>query len=263
MLLKMETEHNTTEMLDFAVRAALKAGAYIRYQTRSSYVIEHKGPIDLVTSVDRGAQQIVVEAIKSSYPEHAILAEEDFQTENAGEFRWIIDPIDGTTNYVHGLPLYCVSIAAYRDKQPLIGVCYNPATDELFSAEAGKGAYLNGRRIEVSKTSKLQDALAVTGFPYKHDNLSEILARFERVIRQVRGVRRLGSAALDLCYVAAGRLDFFWETELNSWDMAAGALIAREAGALLSGIDGRAFDVFAGSVLAANPELHPLLLELM
>jgi myo-inositol-1(or 4)-monophosphatase len=235
----------------------------IRYQSQNSFAVEHKGPIDLVTSVDRGSQEMIVNAIRTSFPGHAILAEEDFCSARADRYLWIIDPIDGTTNFVHGLPFYCVSIALYRDNLPFIGVCYNPATDELFSAQTEQGARLNGRRITVSATASINDALAVTGFPYKQDNLDEILTRFARVIRSARGVRRLGSAALDLCYVAAGRLDCFWETELNAWDMAAGALIAREAGAVLTGIDGQVFDAFGGTVVAANPRLHPAILELM
>ncbi len=250
-------------MLDFTVKLAIEAGAFVRYQAKTDFTVEHKGPIDLVTSVDRSSQAIIVDAIRRRYPDHAVLAEEGFQVDMAGSYLWIIDPIDGTTNFVHGLPFYCVSIAVYRDGQPFIGVCYNPFTDELFSAEAGRGAWLNGRRIGVSSTDNINDALAVTGFPYKQDHLDEILARFERVIRRVRGVRRLGSAALDLCYVAAGRLDCFWETELNAWDMAAGALIAQEAGALLTAIDGSTFDAFDGTVVAANPNLHPAILELM
>lgn len=250
-------------MLAFAVETAVMAGAYIRAHARADLEVEHKGRIDLVTQVDKGAQDRIVTAIEARYPAHGILAEEGFSKPGADGYTWIIDPLDGTTNFVHRLPIFCVSLAVYRDAQALAGVCYNPMTEELFAAEAGKGATRNGAPIAVSAAERLVDALVVTGFPYRSERMDQIQARFARVVNAAQGVRRLGSAALDLCYVASGVFDAFWEEGLKPWDMAAGALIVQEAGGRVSNLDGTAFDLHRGGIVAGNPRLHGALLELM
>lgn len=250
-------------MLDFAIALARHTGAYIRTQAAGAFTVEHKGRIDLVTEVDKEAQRQIVTAIEARYPDHGILAEEGYSKTGKNGYTWIIDPLDGTTNFVHRLPVYAVSLALYREGRPLVGVCYNPASDELFAAAAGQGATRNGLPITVSSTGEIVNALVATGFPYRSQNLAEISARFLRVITEVQGVRRLGAAALDLCYVACGIFDAFWEEGLAPWDMAAGALILREAGGRITSMDGTPFDPGRGAVVASNTRLHEALLRLM
>jgi myo-inositol-1(or 4)-monophosphatase len=250
-------------MLDFTISLARNAGEFIFSHAKKDLIVEHKGRIDLVTQVDKETQRRIVNAIESRFPNHSILAEEGVKKSGSDGYEWIIDPIDGTTNFVHKLPVFCVSIALYKDNTPLVGVCLNPATNELFSAEAEKGAFLNGQKISVSSTERLVDSLVATGFPYKTDNMQRILSRFSRVVSEAQGIRRLGSAALDLCYVACGHFDAFWEEGLNPWDMAAGALIVKEAGGKISCIDGSDFDLSKGNIVASNAKLHDQILALM
>lgn len=250
-------------MLDFAITLARLTGDYIRSQSDSSFTVEHKGRIDLVTEVDKEAQERIVTAIEKHFPGHGILAEEGYRKDSTEGYTWIIDPLDGTTNFVHRLPVYAVSLALYREGKPLLGVCYNPAAGDMFAAEAGKGASRNGSPIKVSSTAGIVNALVATGFPYRSQNLAEISARFLRVITQAQGVRRLGAAAVDLCYVACGVFDAFWEEGLAPWDMAAGALILTEAGGRITNLDGTPFDLDRGTVVASNTILHDEILRCM
>jgi len=250
-------------MLEFATTLAKQTGDYIRSRSAHAVTIEHKGRIDLVTEVDKAAQERIVSAIEQRFPDHGILAEEDYRKDGGSGYAWIIDPLDGTTNFVHRLPVYAVSLALYREAKPLVGVCYNPVSGELFAAEAGQGATRNGAPIRVSTTTEIVNALVATGFPYRSQNLDKIAERFFRVITQAQGVRRLGAAALDLCYVACGIFDVFWEEGLAPWDMAAGSLILTEAGGRITNLDGTPFDLKRGTVVASNSLLHDEILRCM
>jgi myo-inositol-1(or 4)-monophosphatase len=250
-------------MLEFAIRLGKKAGDYLRDHLSGDFEVEHKGLRDLVTRVDRGSQALIVEEIEHAFPEHSIMAEEGFQTQKDSPFTWIIDPLDGTANYVHRVPFFCVSIALYKSGEPYVGVCFNPVSRELFWAQAGKGAFMNDARIRVSSTELLIDSLLVTGFPYVHSDIDTVMARFTRIVKASQGVRRFGSAAMDLCYVAAGYLDAFWEIGLKPWDVAAGVLILLEAGGTVTSLDGSAFDMTKGDILASNTKVHKELEGLM
>jgi myo-inositol-1(or 4)-monophosphatase len=201
------------------------------------------------------------------FPTHDILAEEFGATSRApapSRFRWVFDPLDGTTNYAHGLPIFCSSLALEMDGRPIVGAIYDPTRKELFTAERGQGARLNGVPLRVSTTERLLDALLVTGFPYDvHRKSSDLVALFGEYLARARAVRRLGSAALDMCYVAAGRLDGFWEQHLKPWDVSAGALIIEEAGGRITGIDGAPFNASAGHLIAANDQLHGQMLDVV
>lgn len=252
-----------TDMLEFAITLARQTGDFIRARSALGFTVEHKGRIDLVTEVDKEAQARIVSAIEKHFPDHGILAEEGYRKDGRSGYTWIIDPLDGTTNFVHRLPVYAVSLALYHQGRPLVGACYNPAADELFAAEAGQGATRNGTPIKVSSTTEFVNALVATGFPYRSQDLDKISARFFRVITQAQGVRRLGAAALDLCYVACGIFDAFWEEGLAPWDMAAGALILTEAGGRITNLDGTPFELERGAVAASNARLHEEILRCM
>jgi myo-inositol-1(or 4)-monophosphatase len=250
-------------MLDFLIKLSQKAGVYLLSQTGEELLIEHKGRIDLVTNADKTSQDMIIKNIENKFPDHAIIAEEGYNKSGKEGFAWYIDPIDGTTNFVHGVPMFCVSVALYKDASPIIGVCHNPSTRETFYAEKGKGAFLNGKRIYVSKTMNLLDALVATGFPYKSEDMEKIIKCFSNVVGNVQGIRRFGSAALDLCYVACGRFDAFWEMELKPWDMAAGVLILEEAGGKVTDMEGAVFNLNKGDIAASNKIIHNKFLKLM
>jgi myo-inositol-1(or 4)-monophosphatase len=250
-----------------AIEAVLEAG---RIQLASfgkdGLRIDKKGAIDLVTEVDVAVERRFRAFIAERFPGHAILAEELGGPEPGSPARhcWIYDPIDGTTNFAHGLPIFCASLALEIDGVLSVGAIYDPTREELFTAERGGGAYLNGRRLAVTQADVLIDALLCTGFHYDvHHSGEAVLELFGAFVRRARAVRRLGSAALDLAYVAAGRLDGFWEDLLKPWDVAAGALIVQEAGGVVSALDGQPFDVRKARIVAANPALHPQLLEVI
>jgi myo-inositol-1(or 4)-monophosphatase len=238
------------------------AGQILREGYGKRHVIDHKGRVDLVTEVDRLSEAYLIEQIRARFPTHTIFSEESGNLQGAGGDCWYIDPLDGTTNYAHHLPIFSVSLAYASPGGLQIGVVYDPMRDECFSAIAGQGAWLNGEPLRVSEAGALIHSLLVTGFPYDAAGVEKNFANFAHFTRLSRGVRRLGSAAIDLCYVASGRVDGYWEQSLQAYDMAAGALIAREAGARVTSLEGNE-DILRPpfSVIAANPTIHALMLE--
>jgi myo-inositol-1(or 4)-monophosphatase len=241
--------------LECARAAALEAGALLRSRFGAPLEIGEKALRgDLVTEADRASEASIVARLRAAFPQSTILGEEGGIRAGSARERWIVDPLDGTTNYAHGYPLYCVSIGYERDGALACGVVYAPALDELYLAEAGSGAFCNGRRIAVSDVAAVADAMVCTGFqPARYERNG---ARFAALSRRAQAVRRDGAAALDLAFLAAGRFDAFWESDLSPWDVAAGALIVREAGGRVSAIDGEPFAIEAGSVLASNGRVH-------
>lgn len=248
-------------LLETAKDLAYAAGKILRDKLIEGFTIEHKADIDLVTDADKAAENLLTAAIMKGFPTHGILAEEGGSLGNQeAELLWVIDPLDGTTNYVHRFPYFSVSLAVLERGQTVVGVVYNPVTDEMFSAEKGYGAWLNDGIIRVSKTETLKQSLLATGFPYDMTLEQNNINNYGVLVKQTQGVLRLGSAALDLCQVASGRLDGFWEYSLNPWDMAAGALIVAEAGGTVTNTAGKPLDIYGGHVLATNGPLHQKLL---
>ena len=252
--------------LAVAVEAALAAGRLQLQYLRRGLQVRKKGVVDLVTEADLAVEQDIRSRVAHHFPSHTFLGEEAGHTASkAGSaFQWIVDPIDGTTNFVHGLPLFCVSIALQIEGRVDLGVVYSPVAGELFTAERGQGARLNGARIHVTREQSLIDALLVTGFPPQaHGAYDEQLAIFGEFLSRARAVRRLGSAALDLAYVAAGRFDAFWERSLHAWDVAAGTLLVEEAGGRVTSFGGGSFDPFGDQLLASNGVLHSQLVGVL
>jgi len=249
-----------------AVEIVLRAGEIQMSRRETGFHVNKKGTIDLVTEVDLECERMCRDVLGERFPQHDILAEE-LSTGTAGHpsrYRWVFDPLDGTTNYAHGLPVFCASLALEVDGRAVVGAIYDPTREELFTGERGQGAFLNGTRLHVSGTSALLDALIVTGFPYDvHQKLPQLVPMFAAFLGHARAVRRLGSAALDLCYVAAGRFDGFWEQSLKPWDVAAGALIAEEAGGQVTGMDGTPFDPAAAHLVASNGRIHEAMLQVI
>ncbi len=247
-----------------AVAAAYKgARAIMPFYGRLSK-INKKGAIDLVTEADTESEKIIIETIKTVFPDHSILAEESGLNHGNSESKWIIDPLDGTTNFTHQLGIFSVSIAFALNGNVVVGVVFNPAAGELFTAVKGNGAALNGRPITVSNKNKISESLLVTGFPYNHQKIFKtLMSRFSACLRASQGIRRLGSAALDLCFVACGRFEGFWEQNLNPWDTAAGALIAKEAGAVITDFSNGPFDIYEKEILATNGKIHKEMLSLL
>jgi len=257
-------------MLNTAVKAARRAGSIINRAAldRTKLEIHSKRANDFVTQVDKAAEAAIIDIIRQAYPDHAILGEESGELparSTAGaakaEYRWIIDPLDGTTNFIHGFPQYCVSIGLERRGAIEHGVIYDPSKNELFTASKGAGAFLDDRRIRVTKCTNLKDALVGTGFPFKELGRLDLYCRqLKEMMQTSSGVRRAGAAALDLAYVAAGRLDAFWEMGLAPWDMAAGALMVQEAGGLVGDLSGDTGWLEKGDITAATPKVFPQLL---
>jgi myo-inositol-1(or 4)-monophosphatase len=246
------------------IAAAFASGRILRSKFGNISSIVKKGPIDLVTEADTESERAVIETLRNCYPDHAILTEETGQHPGEEENLWIIDPLDGTTNFAHALPVFSTSIAFSRNGEAVMGVVHNPVMGELFTAVKGEGAFLNGKKIRVAEKTEMTDCLLVTGFPYNfRECASGIIERFERCLAAAQGVRRLGSAAIDLCYVACGRFDGYWEQNLKPWDTAAGQLIAREAGAEVTDFSGRPFDPWMAEIAVGNPAVHRELLALL
>jgi len=252
-------------LLSTARDAARAAGVLLRDYAKSGFRVEHKNPINLVTDADHAAEQCVIDRIRAEFPTHRILAEERGRVSPAtSRYQWIIDPLDGTTNFAHGFPFYGVSIGVECDGQGVLGVVYDPTRDELFAAQAGAGATINGEPIAVSSTTTLDQALLVTGFAYDiRETPNNNLDHFSRFALKAQGVRRTGSAALDLCYVAAGRFDGFWEVKLSPWDMAAGVVILREAGGTVTDFGGTAHSIYQPQLVASNGRIHGAMLRVL
>jgi myo-inositol-1(or 4)-monophosphatase len=251
--------------LTTAIEAVVRAGKLQMEQFGGDFQIRKKGTIDLVTEVDLAVERMFRALITERFPDHQVLAEEmgGSSTVPKGPC-WVFDPIDGTTNFAHGIPIFCASLALEIDGVAQVAAVFDPNRQELFTAERGGGAYLNGRRLRVSAAESLVDAVVVTGFPYDvHARVDEIVGLFGAFVGQARAVRRLGSAAIDLCYIAAGRMDGFWESDLKPWDMAGGALIVTEAGGRVTNMDGTSFSSRRPDVLATNSLLHEQMLEII
>ncbi len=252
-------------MLNFAIETAREAGQILLERFGRKINIYKKGDINLVTEADLASEKLIIERIRSYYPKHAILAEESGAAVLNGEsaWKWIIDPLDGTTNYAHGYPCFCVTIALEHDGEIVLGVTFDPTREELFAAERGNGATLNGRQIRVSETENLSDSLLVTGFPYDARERDNFARHFTEFTRKSRGIRRDGSAAIDMAYVACGRFDGFWEEGLNPWDVAAGVLLIEEAGGRVSYYDDSKFSIYQPPICASNRLIHAEMLEIL
>jgi myo-inositol-1(or 4)-monophosphatase len=259
----VQATHDIAGFLGAAWQAASAAGEIIRANWQEPKIIDHKGAIDLVTTVDRESERTIVDVLRRGFPDHSILAEEETNLKlGESPYRWIIDPLDGTTNFAHGYPQFGVSIALEYDAQIILALVYDPVRRECFRAIHGQGATLNGNAIRVSKVTDLDESLLATGFPYdQREHADYYLSFFKAFMTRCQGIRRNGSAALDLCYVACGRVDGFWELKLKPWDTAAGALIVAEAGGRLSDLSGNPFSIWGSETLAANPLIHDAMIR--
>jgi myo-inositol-1(or 4)-monophosphatase len=264
-ILKTNRLRQGIHLLNFAIQTARDAGRLLAERFGRTLQISNKGELDLVTESDLASERLIIDRIKTYHPRHAILAEESgaAASDGDGEWRWIIDPLDGTTNYAHGYPCFCVSIGLEHKGRMELGVVYDPLRDELFTAERGEGASLNGRRIHVSTIKNLNTALLCTGFPYDVRERSEFARHFANFIMNAQAVRRDGAAALDLAYVACGRFDGFWEEGLKPWDVAAGALMVEEAGGRVSTYNGGPLSIYAPPILASNGLVHEQMMRVL
>jgi myo-inositol-1(or 4)-monophosphatase len=249
------------EFAHLAEGIARQAGALLRTFYERGVATEYKGDVDLVTEADRSSEQLIREKLRSTFPSHGVYGEEGTRDKMDSEYRWYVDPLDGTTNFAHGFPSFCVvlglerrlpDLSANADGEMVAGVIYDPLRNEMFTVERGMGAWLNGRRIHVSKTSTLQESLTATGFPSQKRHESPNIHFYQQITLRSHGVRRAGSAALDMAYVACGRLDGFWEFNLNPWDTSAGFLLVEEAGGVVAHFDGGKFTLDSREVLATN-----------
>ncbi len=247
-----------------AIDAAKAAGLILRKNLGKARSIEFKGVIDIVTDMDKKAEDMIIKKLRDAFPEHGILTEESDEQKSSSEYRWIIDPLDGTTNYSHGYPVFCVSIALEKGGEIIFGVVYDPMLNELFSAEKGKGAHCNNRKIKVSNIAELAKSLLATGFPYDVRTSPENnLSHFANFAVKVQAIRRAGSAALDMCYVACGRFDGFWELKLKPWDTAAAMLIIAEAGGVVTDFSNRPFSLSMGETVASNGLIHEQMIRVL
>lgn len=251
-------------MLNFAIQTARDAGQ-ILIEKFGKTTVTKKGDINLVTEADLASEALIIERIKSYYPKHSILAEEAGNAVIIGDstWKWIIDPLDGTTNYAHGYPCFCVTIALEHEGKIVVAVTYDPTRNEMFAAEKGNGATLNNKPIRVSATEKLSESLLVTGFPYDFKRKDDFARYLTNFLLKARGVRRDGSAAIDLAYVACGRFDGFWEEGLNPWDMAAGILLIEEAGGQVTDYKGETFSIYQPPMCASNGLIHHEMLSIL
>lgn len=254
----------TEELLKTAIEAAKAAGEVQLRGLKHRHQVEFKGEINLVTEVDRASEATILSLLKERFPEHDVLTEESPSGLKGTSYRWIVDPLDGTTNYAHSYPIFAVSIALEFQGDLVLGVVYDPTRDELFTAVKGQGAWLNGQRIKVSETPELSLGLLATGFPYdlREDPVNN-LDHFQNMLMRAQAVRRDGSAALNLCYVAAGRFDGFWELKLWPWDVAAGCLIVQEAGGEVTDLQGNPCDIYGLEIAASNGLIHEQMLEVL
>ncbi|MBM4160759.1 MAG: inositol monophosphatase [Ignavibacteria bacterium] len=253
-------------MIQLAIEVALEAGEFLKKSVGKIQHIEQKygQERNLVTEIDRESEQIIIRRIKKRYPDHDFLAEESGSHEKKSDYRWVIDPLDGTLNFMHGMPIFCVSIGLEVKGEPVLGVVYDPNLNELFTAEQGKGAFLNKKPIRVSSTSTLIESMLVTGFPYTiRENPDNAVQHFVNFLMEAQAVRRLGSAALDICYVAAGRFDGFWEVSLSPWDVTAGFVIVREAGGTYTDFHGHPSTISTKRVLVSNGLIHEAMVEVL
>ncbi len=252
------------EISKYAKRVAIEAGELLKKKFGKVKRIDFKGEINIVTEADCISQEFIKKLIKEKYPEHSIISEEDLEIKSSAPFRWIIDPLDGTTNFTHGLPIFAISIAVEYEKEMFTGFVYNPITEELFWAERGKGAFLGKKRIKVSQTGSLNRSLLATGFPYDiREDSNNNLNHFSKFALKAQAIRRLGSAALDLCFVACGRFDGFWELKLFPWDVAAGILIVEEAGGKVTDFKGLPTDIYSKEIVASNGKIHNEMIEIL
>ena len=248
--------------LDFAIETARESGTLLSQLSKQPREISYKRKSDIVTDADRRSEAMIIERIRKHFPDHAIVAEEGGGKETSSDYCWYVDPLDGTTNFAHGFPVYCVTLALACRDEVIAGVVYDPTREELFAAERGSGATLNGERIRVSPTSDLGESLLGTGFPPFASNHDLNLQFFFKLTHLSHGIRRAGSAALDLCSVAVGRFEGFWELKLNSWDKAAGSLLVTEAGGRVSDLTGGAFSLHRDEIFASNGLIHEPMLEI-
>jgi myo-inositol-1(or 4)-monophosphatase len=256
---------NSESFLPAMSAIAREAGALLLHYFHQKLKIEYKGEADLVTAADRASEALIRQRVSAQFPSHDVLGEEQGLNDRGSEYRWYVDPLDGTTNFAHGYPVFCVSLALERRKdgsgERIAGVVYDPTRDEIFTAEKGRGARLNGESIHVSKTAQLRESLVATGFPSRKRHLNPNIFFYHQITLHSHGVRRAGSAALDLCSVACGRFEGFWEFNLNPWDTAAGVLIIEEAGGRVTRFDGSRFQIDSRETLASNGLIHDALLH--
>lgn len=253
-----------TDFPAFAVSLAKEAGLFLKENLNKRHEIKYKGEINIVTAEDKASEAMIMERIRREFPAHDIMSEESAFLDSGAEYRWIVDPLDGTTNYAHGYPVFCVSIALQRKGEIVLGCIYNPMLDELFTSESGSGAFLNGEEIRVSSVTDFSRSFLATGFPYDlrqggNNNLNYFIGLAKRTL----AIRRAGSAALDLAYTAAGRFDGFWELKLNPWDTAAGILLVREAGGEVSEISGQRYSLQSPSLAATNGLIHSEMIRVL
>ncbi|MBI4126895.1 MAG: inositol monophosphatase [Deltaproteobacteria bacterium] len=241
---------------NLAIALARRAGTIQLKHLGNVGRIDYKSEVDIVTEVDRECEDVIVGGIHKKFPDHDILAEEGSGTRSRSSFQWVIDPVDGTVNYAHGFPFFAVSIGVAYEGKPVIGVIYDPNRDELFSAIEGQGATLNAKKIRVTTEGVLRKSLVASGFAYQGEGIEQNMKHFRNFVRSARAVRRPGSAAIDLAYVACGRIDGFWEIDLKAWDMAAGVVIIREAGGQITNFAGGPFDLYGKEILASNGKIH-------
>jgi len=248
--------------VETAAAIARESGALISEYLKRHIGFELKGEFDLVTEADKASERLIIERLHASFPDHSVVAEEGGGQDRASEYRWYVDPLDGTTNFAHGFPFFNVTLALERAGELVAGVIFDPVRNEMFTAERGSGSYLNGQRIRVSKTSRIENSLVSTGFPSRKRHQNVNIHFFYQLSMLSHGARRPGAAALDLAYVACGRTDIFWEFSLNPWDVAAGVLLVREAGGACSDMHGRELDLRGPHILADNGLLHQSTLDL-
>jgi myo-inositol-1(or 4)-monophosphatase len=258
------TAPDPASLRDASIELAREAGVVLREGYGRLHHPEHKGRIDLVTEYDRRSERVLIEGIRRRFPDHAVLAEESGEHVSNSRVRWVVDPLDGTTNFAHNYPFFCVSVGVEVDGTLAAAAVFDPVREELFAAASGAGATLNGISIRVSDIERLEDGLLVTGFPYDvREHPERSLPSFQAFLMRAQGIRRDGSAALNLCYLATGRFDGFWEGHLSAWDMAAGVLIVREAGGRVTNYAGGAFALEGRQILASNGRLHPEMISVL